>query len=274
MRCSSCGHENRAGAAFCSDCGPALPVQVTCPSCNTANPRAQRFCDGCGEALGGTTPPRPDAAALRAPAAVADGRYEVRRGLGEGAKEVVFLAHDTRLDRDVALAPVKTDGLDDAGLARIRREARAGARLTLLLAVVALTMPSARGRAATSDSECMACHSSDDIAPVGVAGSPALYEKSIHAAVGLTCTDCHQDLADAEMPHAEKLAPAKCDSCHDEAKSKLDQSAHAGFAGCADCHGGHGIVASGDPGSATSRLRVSEACGGCHRGERARGDAR
>ncbi|NIU39834.1 hypothetical protein GWN65_07675, partial [Candidatus Bathyarchaeota archaeon] len=41
----------------------------------------------------------------------------------------VYLAHDTRLDRDVAFALIKTEGLDAAGLARVRREAQAMGRL-------------------------------------------------------------------------------------------------------------------------------------------------
>jgi class 3 adenylate cyclase len=53
----------------------------------------------------------------------------VRRFLGEGGKKRVYLAHDSRLERDVALALIKTDGLDEAGLARVRREARAMGRL-------------------------------------------------------------------------------------------------------------------------------------------------
>jgi class 3 adenylate cyclase len=60
---------------------------------------------------------------------MAGGRYRVERFLGEGAKKRVFLARDTRLDRDVAVAIVRTDGLDEAGLARVQREAEAMGRL-------------------------------------------------------------------------------------------------------------------------------------------------
>jgi class 3 adenylate cyclase/tetratricopeptide (TPR) repeat protein len=48
------------------------------------------------------------------------------RFLGEGAKKRVHLAHDSRLDRDVAIAFVKSEGLD---MARVRREAEAMGRL-------------------------------------------------------------------------------------------------------------------------------------------------
>jgi class 3 adenylate cyclase/tetratricopeptide (TPR) repeat protein len=63
------------------------------------------------------------------PDAFASGRYAVRSFLGEGGKKRVYLAHDTRLDRDVALAVIKTEGLDEAGRLRIQREAQAMARL-------------------------------------------------------------------------------------------------------------------------------------------------
>ncbi|MGH7896061.1 MAG: serine/threonine-protein kinase PknK, partial [Candidatus Binatia bacterium] len=56
-------------------------------------------------------------------------RYEVREVLGEGAKKRVYLAHDARLDRDVAVAVIKTEGLDEAGRIRVLREAQAMARL-------------------------------------------------------------------------------------------------------------------------------------------------
>ncbi|MEZ4503081.1 MAG: protein kinase [Dehalococcoidia bacterium] len=67
--------------------------------------------------------------ATEQPASFAGGRYEVRRFLGEGGKKRVFLAHDTRLDRDVAFALIKTEGLDATGRERITREAQAMGRL-------------------------------------------------------------------------------------------------------------------------------------------------
>ena len=55
------------------------------------------------------------------PTAFANGRYEVKRFLGEGGKKKVYLAQDTLLDREVAFALIKTEGLDDAGRSRITR---------------------------------------------------------------------------------------------------------------------------------------------------------
>src|SRR5690606_26058759 len=74
------------------------------------------------------TPRAPAPAATAQPTSFAGGRYEVRRFLGEGGKKRVFLAHDTRLDRDVAFALIKTEGLDEVGRERIVREAQAMGR--------------------------------------------------------------------------------------------------------------------------------------------------
>ena len=74
-----------------------------------------------------TATPAPAAAPL--PASFASGRYAVRRFLGEGGRKRVYLAHDERLKRDVAVAVIKTDGLDIQGRARVQREAQAMAKL-------------------------------------------------------------------------------------------------------------------------------------------------
>ena len=71
--------------------------------------------------------PAPSAPPL--PASFASGRYAVRRFLGEGGRKRVYQAHDAKLDRDVAFAAIKTDGLDADGVTRIRREAQAMGRL-------------------------------------------------------------------------------------------------------------------------------------------------
>ncbi len=63
------------------------------------------------------------------PTSFADGRYQVQRFLGEGGKKKVYLAHDELLDRDVAFALIKTEGLDEVSRTRISREAQAMGRL-------------------------------------------------------------------------------------------------------------------------------------------------
>ncbi|MCI0841288.1 MAG: hypothetical protein J4N64_05900, partial [Chloroflexi bacterium] len=63
------------------------------------------------------------------PTSFADGRYQVKRFLGEGGKKKVYLAHDELLDRDIAFALIKSEGLDDVSRERITREAQAMGRL-------------------------------------------------------------------------------------------------------------------------------------------------
>jgi len=55
------------------------------------------------------------------PTSFANGRYEVKRFLVEGGKKRGYLAQDTLLDREVAFALIKTEGLDDISRTRITR---------------------------------------------------------------------------------------------------------------------------------------------------------
>jgi eukaryotic-like serine/threonine-protein kinase len=58
------------------------------------------------------------------------GRYVIIEKLGEGGMASVFKAHDTRLDRDVAIKIIRTDALDTGEfLKRFEREAKALAKL-------------------------------------------------------------------------------------------------------------------------------------------------
>jgi serine/threonine protein kinase len=59
------------------------------------------------------------------------GRYRIQKTLGEGAMGSVYLAHDTQLDRKVALKIPKVDAKQDSKfIDRFLREARAAANLT------------------------------------------------------------------------------------------------------------------------------------------------
>src|SRR2546426_5886251 len=138
MNCPACGHGNPDDAGFCGECGGPLAHESACPACGRLNPSSTKFCHGCGRPLGestaitgggGQAPTLPDGAAAAHPASFCEGRYEVKRFLGEGGKKRVYLAHDAKLDRDVAFALIKTEGLDQEGLLRIKREAQAMGRL-------------------------------------------------------------------------------------------------------------------------------------------------
>jgi class 3 adenylate cyclase len=97
------------------------------------------------------------------PSSFAAGRYQVRAFLGEGAKKRVYLAHDTKLDRDVAFALIKTDGLDADGLVRVRREAQAMGRLGDNAQIVTIHDTGDEGGAPFIVSQLMAGGSVEDL---------------------------------------------------------------------------------------------------------------
>jgi hypothetical protein len=130
MDCPVCGADNPAGKRFCAHCG--APLVLICPACGSESPPGLRFCGDCGQPLPARSlATSSDASTSEAspPTSFAGGRYDVKRFLGEGGKKRVYLCYDTKLDRDVAFALIKTDGLNAEGEARIRREAQAMGKL-------------------------------------------------------------------------------------------------------------------------------------------------
>ncbi|MFQ6028965.1 MAG: inactive serine/threonine-protein kinase VRK3, partial [Dehalococcoidia bacterium] len=136
MLCPNCGHQNPEDALFCEQC--AADLVPTCPACNRPNNAGARFCRYCRASLessadlaavSSNAAPSPSPQTRQEPASFANGRYEVKKFLGEGGKKQVYLAHDSLLDRDVAFALIKTEGLDDVSRTRITREAQAMGRL-------------------------------------------------------------------------------------------------------------------------------------------------
>ena len=54
----------------------------------------------------------------------ASGRYVVRRALPEGGQKTVYVVHDSALDRECALALIKTEAMEPDELERLDRYAR------------------------------------------------------------------------------------------------------------------------------------------------------
>jgi nitrate/TMAO reductase-like tetraheme cytochrome c subunit len=128
-----------------------------------------------------------------------------------------------------------------------------------------------------SNEDCLMCHGEPSAVGANgrsVAVSPEVFAASIHGQSGVSCVDCHTDLAKVtEFPHPEKLAPVKCATCHEPEAAKYDLSVHAQArranpgsvaATCADCHGTHDILASSNPDSRTYHLNLPRTCGRCH----------
>jgi len=145
MKCPKCQAELPDNAKFCGVCGQSLKGERLCPQCGQVNPQEFQFCLQCGHAL--TEPVPPSHPPSPEPTSFVNGRYQVKKFLGEGGKKKVYLVHDTLLDRDVAFALIKTEKLDDATRTRVSREARAMGRLgdsatmlTSLLSMIWVTM--------------------------------------------------------------------------------------------------------------------------------------
>jgi tetratricopeptide (TPR) repeat protein len=127
MKCPQCQTENSDSAKFCTACGQQLQTEMVCPQCHHTNKPTAKFCEECGHVLVELTPKTAPPSPM--PNSFANGRYQVKKFLGEGGKKKVYLVHDTLLDRDVAFALIKTEKLDDATRTRVTREARAMGRL-------------------------------------------------------------------------------------------------------------------------------------------------
>ena len=128
VKCGKCGAGNRPQAKFCGTCGAPIAAEVACPRCGARNSGSLRFCDECGTELDAQSAPAQPAGAP-VPRTIADGRYTLGRLLGEGAGKRVYLATDTRLQREVAAAVFKAAGSDETAMRRARREAGAMAKL-------------------------------------------------------------------------------------------------------------------------------------------------
>jgi predicted CXXCH cytochrome family protein len=149
---------------------------------------------------------------------------------------------------------------------------RATARFFLILV---LAMAPAAVLAAADD-DCLACHNDKGLksgAGKSVFIDPDKIATSIHTQAGLGCVDCHTDLKGIkDFPHAEKLKPAACASCHDKISVDVKKSIHGRphgadnpiLVGCADCHGTHDIRAKEDAESSVFSINIPDTCERCH----------
>ena len=127
MQCPGCRRENPLDARFCMGCGRALAR--ACTACGADLIDEANFCPRCGHPASGAAPAASDSLSGSQLTSLASGRYELKRLLGEGANKRVYLARDSVIEREVAVAAIKTEGLDPTGVQRVHHEARAMGRL-------------------------------------------------------------------------------------------------------------------------------------------------
>jgi cytochrome c553 len=137
------------------------------------------------------------------------------------------------------------------------------------------TAPASPAPEADPNETCLMCHA-DAAAKradgTSIAVDAAVFAKSVHGEMQFKCTDCHADVSPDQLPHAEKLAPAACGNCHEDAVKAYNGTAHAkarakgqGLAAtCHDCHGSHNIKRPSDPTSSTNFVNIEATCGACH----------
>jgi len=110
---------------------------------------------------------------------------------------------------------------------------------------------------------CVDCHGNHDITRVKDAASPVS-----HLNVEATCSKCHGNdkfLAKGKLPGGN-VGGKFHDSIHGKA---LKGAAQASAPTCNNCHGSHNIRPKSDKESRTSKLRIPETCGSCHKPESA-----
>jgi len=128
MECPHCQTINREDAEFCKECGRSLQDEFICPQCGYLNTNDSKFCNKCGSSLLKQTP-SPMETKADEPTSFVDNRFQVISKLGEGGKKKVYLVHDTKLDRDVAFALIKTENLNESARIRVTREAQTMGKL-------------------------------------------------------------------------------------------------------------------------------------------------
>ena len=105
-----------------------------------------------------------------------------------------------------------------------------------------------------------------------IAVDAAKFASSVHGSLKLECTACHVDVSAQKIPHAEKLKPVNCATCHEQAVKEYAATVHGKArkggnevaATCVDCHGTHDILQAKDPASRTNHANIEATCSRCH----------
>ena len=139
--------------------------------------------------------------------------------------------------------------------------------LALVFAFCTVILFSAPPVYAMDNETCFSCHGEQtEEIPFVAQGE---FESSIHGKN--LCISCHTDVKN--LPHAEKLAPVSCGSCHRIETTLYTNSEHGRVlsqgvseaATCTSCHGKtHTLLSSRNPASPVNRRNIPNTCGSCH----------
>jgi cytochrome b subunit of formate dehydrogenase len=126
--------------------------------------------------------------------------------------------------------------------------------------------------AQSSDEECLACHSEKDLTMERRGRTVPLHVEARELATSphakVSCVQCHAGFKGDELPHAPRIRPVNCQSCHDEERfAEFTRSVHGRAqpaVTCADCHGGHATRKVTDKDPAVRHELSGRVCAQCH----------
>jgi predicted CXXCH cytochrome family protein len=125
-----------------------------------------------------------------------------------------------------------------------------------MLLILLLCMPAAAMAMETED--CLACHTEADYVGEDLSIDADSFMHTAHANFG--CTTCHNSVTD-EHPYGGETSPAlSCDLCHSEVADTYQQTTHANYASCIDCHDPHSAQGL----QSTSSQAMNAPCFQCH----------
>ena len=130
------------------------------------------------------------------------------------------------------------------------------------------------------NSACLNCHGEKGMTmvrngkSVSISVDAAQFAKSAHGQ--MECASCHEGFSASDIPHAKRIRPVNCLSCHNDQQFQgVAASVHgktpsgAQAATCADCHSTHAIAKLSDKSEDARKLFAVSACAPCHRAQEA-----
>jgi cytochrome b subunit of formate dehydrogenase len=163
--------------------------------------------------------------------------------------------------------------IHDTVLARIRL---ALLPLSLILLFAGGALAQEAEKPANKNRRCYFCHKKPGLTgerngeEISMFVDREKYEASVHGTVG--CVECHRDVDPDDLPHEEELAPATCDTCHEQQVRQHAESQHGKAHAdgvklaptCVTCHTKHAMRSHLEKDSPTSPVRIPQLCGTCH----------